>query len=980
MHGVPKRPMTGHSTERYQSTSLGDESVPSLSIESSLRRPYLRHPLGLSVSLPHPNHLLLPRSSMAKKSKIRGWQEIESDLKQAFASPVSPSDIPYLLLATFGCSPAEIKRYREGKGTMRSFDGLLIKKLFCYRAVADSLQLGPTLEALKGEKLVESAKPKIIAVSDGSTLLAWDTREQETYENVLTGLWSDYRFFYPLMGVERCHTIAEVEADVRAAEKLGRLHDELRAHNDFATEEELHELNLFITRLLFCFFAEDTGIFPEGLFTNSIQQFTQLDGSDLGQYLESAFAIMDVEERTDRGNQLIQQFPYVNGGLFARHARVPTMSARSRKLILECGALNWRDINPDIFGSMIQAVADGDLRSSVGMHYTSVPNIRKVIDPLFLDDLRATYTTLQKQEQEAEHAFRLGQIKQRELQDRRKKLLPLCDSLLDRIGRMRFFDPACGSGNFLIITYKELRLLEMDILSLKRSCQGLATGMDFVGDSVISIGQFYGIELLDFPHEVAKLSLWLAQHQMNKLLQERFGYLIPALPLQNIEGIHLGNACTLDWEEVCPHRPEDEVYIFGNPPYLGASLQDKTQKAEVLTLWGKKGGSIDYIANWFIKGARYIGKSNAKCAFVSTNSICQGEQVSLIWPSLLRFVEIEFAYTSFKWGNNAKGNAGVTVIIVGLTPREKAKAKHLYIGATSLTPEEISPYLTPSPSVIIAKKGKPLTPGFPEMRLGNKPSDGGGLIINEKEREYLISQDERLKQFIRPLVGAQELVKGLRRYCFWIEDGELEEAKQSPEIAKRLTQVKEFRSKSTEISTREMAQAPHRFYFIAHQESPRIIIPSTTSEAREYIPMDYQIDGKTIVLNSALAVYDAPMWLFAVLTSRMHMAWVRTIGGKLKTDYRYSAQICYNTFPFPKLSKQVCSLLEVAAEEVLLCRADYVGKALAELYDPKTMPEPLRQAHAEVDRLVDTCYRSEGFASDEERLAELFRRYASATR
>nr|WP_313965957.1 DNA methyltransferase [uncultured Porphyromonas sp.] len=919
---------------------------------------------------------------MAKKSKIRGWQEIESDLKQAFASPVSPSDIPYLLLATFGSSPAEIKRYREGKGTMRSFDGLLIKKLFCYRAVAESLQLGPTLEALKGEKLVESAQPKIIAVSDGSTLLAWDTREQESYENVLTGLWSDYRFFYPLMGVERCHTIAEVEADVRAAEKLGRLHDELRAHNDFATEGELHELNLFITRLLFCFFAEDTGIFPEGLFTNSIQQFTQLDGSDLGQYLESAFAIMDVEERTDRGNQLIQQFPYVNGGLFARHARVPTMSARSRKLILECGALNWRDINPDIFGSMIQAVADGDLRSSVGMHYTSVPNIRKVIDPLFLDDLRATYTTLQKQEQEAEHAFRLGQIKQRELQDRRKKLLPLCDSLLDRIGRMRFFDPACGSGNFLIITYKELRLLEMDILSLKRSCQGLATGMDFVGDSVISIGQFYGIELLDFPHEVAKLSLWLAQHQMNKLLQERFGYLIPALPLKNIEGIRLGNACTLDWEEVCPHSPEDEVYIFGNPPYLGSRVQEASHKADMaLVFKGEpKYKDLDYICCWFAKAARFIQGTKAQVAFVSTNSITQGLQVPLLWNILNKYgVEIGFAHTSFKWTNNAKGNAGVTVIILSLRSPSSAP-KYLYTPKGMQIVDNISPYLIDAPSLVIEGLTKPLNGDSPQMYFGNMPNDGGALIINEKEREHLIAQDNRLKRFIRPLVGAQELVRGLRRYCLRIVDRELEEAKQSPEIVRRLAQIQEFRSKSTEISTRMKAQTPHRFYFSAHKESPRIIIPAHTSEVREYIPMDYQTDGKTIVLNSALAVYDAPMWLFAVLTSRMHMAWMRTIGGKLETRYRYSAQICYNTFPFPRLSKQVCSQLEAAAEEVLLCRADYVGKTLAELYDPKTMPEPLRQAHAEVDRLVDACYRSEGFASDEERLAELFRRYASATR
>lgn len=915
---------------------------------------------------------------MAKKSAARSWQLIEEDLRSLFADPVAAEEVPYRLLRAFGRSEAVLRRYQDGKGIVKTFDGLLIKADLAFRPVLSPDALAPTLEAMKGEKLVRSASPKLLLVSDGTTILGWDSRYEESYENQTTGLWADFRFFYPLMGVERTHVVAELEADVRAAEKLGRLHDELRAYNDFASPADLHALNLFITRLLFCFFAEDTGIFSEGLFTDSVRSYTQEDGSDLADYLSAAFRMMNQRERLGLSNTIVEQFPYVNGGLFAQDAPVPTMTRRARKLILESGGLNWQAINPDIFGSMIQAVADADLRSAVGMHYTSVPNIRKVIDPLFLGELRSAYDALRRRFEEADHAFRLGEISLRERASRLKALQGPIAELLGRIGRMRFFDPACGSGNFLIITYKELRLLEMDLIGLQRDCAGEGAGLDFVGSSVVRLDQFYGIELLDFPHEVARLSLWLAEHQMNRLLQDRYGITVPALPLKSIAHIHQGNACRLDWQALCPHSPEDEVYLFGNPPYLGSRVQEAEHKADMAAVFAgeAKYKDLDYICCWFVKAAQYLQDSKAQAAFVSTNSIAQGLQVPLLWKILAKYsVEIGFAHTSFKWTNNARGNAGVTVIILSLRSPSNAP-KYLYSASESKQVGEISPYLIDAPALLIEGLTKSLS-GFPHMNFGNMPNDGGALLMNAAEMKHLIAQDPQAEKFIRPVLGSQELIRGEKRYCLWIEDKEVEEAEQSPEIRKRIEQCRKKRLASKDAGTKKLAERPHQFRD-RNVGYPMLMIPRVSSEARDYIPMEYLDDGKTIVTDLISVIYGAPVWLFAVLTSKIHMAWVRTIGGKLKTDYRYSAQICYNTFPFPTVGAAERAQLEALAEEVLLCRADFPEKTLAELYDPKAMPVTLRAAHDAVDAFVDRLYRAEGFSSDEERLAELFRRYARA--
>ena len=564
---------------------------------------------------------------MAKKQNL-SYQDIESALTVFKEKDVVAGEVGYEILKAFGKGDADIRRYRDGKGVLARYDGLLIKGLFGYKSVSTT-SLTATLEEMKQDPQIIKAAPKIVAVSDGETILAYDMREKESYENPLNRLYCDFAFFYPLCGVERFTNIDESPADVKAAEKLAKLHDELRAYNEFSSRSELHDLNIFIARLLFCFFAEDTGIFEDNLFTGSVVRYTKEDGSDLADYLDAAFNVMDVRLRNEDTLKIISQFPYVNGGLFAKHIQIPKMGFRSRKIIIECGELDWKNINPDIFGSMIQAVVDPNVRANQGMHYTSVPNIMKVINPLFLDDLQGAYNHLRDQYEQKKRQYDIGGLTDTQYNKDLKVIHKDCQKLLGRMSKMKFFDPACGSGNFLIITYKALRMLEMDILRLMRQ---IIPELDFFDSSVIQLKQFYGIELLDFPHEVAMLSMWLAEHQMNRKLHDDFGVNTQALPLHNITQIVCGNACRMDWKEVCPHTAEEEVFVFGNPPYLGSKLQSTEQKKDISIAFGslKNSKILDYIAIWFYEASKYIQGTKAQYAFVSTNSICQGEQVGIL--------------------------------------------------------------------------------------------------------------------------------------------------------------------------------------------------------------------------------------------------------------------------------------------------------------------------------------------------------------
>ncbi len=878
------------------------------------------------------------------------YKDIETKLA-AFKGDFLASDIPYILLSAFGTTDTYIRRYKDGKGIIARYDGLLIKGKLAYKE-ADTLHLTDTLEEMKRDAAVQRASARLLLVSDGITLLAYDPKEEETYDNKLSALWLDFQFFYPLCGVERYRGIEENPADVKAAEKMAKLHDEIRRYNELSSESDVHDLNIFMTRLLFCFFAEDTGIFEDNLFTNSIRRFTQEDGSDLSDYLDECFNVMDKSLRINIP-VIISQFPYVNGGLFKKHIQIPRLSGRARRLILECGELNWKNINPDIFGSMIQAVVTPSQRGSLGMHYTSVPNIMKVIQPLFLDQLYEEFTAAK------DNVKRLRQ-------------------LLLRISRMKFFDPACGSGNFLIIAYKELRRLEIQIWQRISQVNKGQIELPFVN---IQISQFYGIEIDDFAHEVATLSLWLAEHQMNCLFTRSFANVtIPALPLRANDNIRQGNACRVDWNEVCPHEKDEEVFVFGNPPYLGSKLQDENQKADITFVFKKLKNSkiLDYISIWFYLASHYIKGSVAKYAFVSTNSICQGEQVSVLWPEIFtNEQEIFFAYTSFKWSNNAKHNAGVTVAIIGVQHKNKMP-KTIYTNDTKVNTESINPYLSAGRQTIVYKQTA--TPAqLPKMCFGCMPYDKGHLLMNSEEYKSFMEQYPQDAHFLKKILGSEEFINGIVRYCLWIDDEELTGALQNPEISKRIRMTRDYRLKSPDVSGRKLALKAHQFREHPILNREKIILPAVSSERREYIPMGY-LDEGTVVSNSAFAVYDAPMWLFGILTSKMHMAWVKTVGGRLKTDYRYSAQLCYNTFPFPTISAEKKAEIEAAAEEVILCREDHPGSTLAELYDPDKMPDNLREAHHALDLIVESCYQSTPFANDEERLECLFKLYEKMTK
>lgn len=911
---------------------------------------------------------------MAKKIQL-GYKDIESRLAALKTREVKPADVGYEILMAFGKSEKDVSRYRDGKGVLKTFNGLLIKGLFCF-CDTETVRLTERLEQLKSNEQVSKAAPKIIAVSDGKTVLAYDTRENDTYEQQLKKMHSDFSFFYPLMNVERIHNTEENPADVKAAEKLAKLHDEIRAYNEYNSDDDLHDLNIFITRLLFCFFAEDTGIFAENLFTNFIRRFTKDDGSDLSYMIGQAFRVMNVpyKERSENTTREISDFPYVNGGLFATDIPIPQMGYKARKIILESGDLNWKDINPDIFGSMIQAVVNPDVRAKEGMHYTSVPNIMKVINPLFMDDLRGEYNRLADAYNQKKSLYEMSANTRYQFFNECNPIIKGCNKLLTRMSKMKFFDPACGSGNFLIITYKQLRLLEIEILKLRMKCQPELM-LDFIDASCIRIDQFYGIELLDFPHEVAMLSLWLAEHQMNNKFHADFGVNVAALPLHNINQIKCGNACRVDWEEVCPHTKEEEVFVFGNPPYLGSRHQDKDQKEDMNYIFKKDSGSLDYISCWFLKGKQFIEGTFAQCAFVTTNSICQGLQVALLWKRILENgVEIAFAHTSFRWSNNAKHNAAVTVAIVGLTAHKRKK--YLFSNGKIAEVENITAYLFPGKNIYVSNSTKPLSEGIPQMNFGNMAADNGYFFFTKEEKEDFIAKEPFSESFFRRIYGSEEFINGKERWCLWLNGYQVSDFDNYPLIKDRIEKVKAVREKS---SRPQLASIPHLFAQITQPEGiDFIILPSVSSEKRKYIPIGF-LDPSIKATNLCMVIGTNEISLFGILTSEMHMTWVRTVGGRLETRYRYSAGLCYNTFPFPTISDTKKSEIEEAATNVLLARANYPEKTLADLYDPEKMPEDLREAHEELDRIVESCYPGAPFANDEARLECLFRLYEKMT-
>lgn len=906
---------------------------------------------------------------------MSGFQLTAEIIEQRLKVLTPSANLIYDVLTAYDVPRNLITRLRSGDlNKAKISHSILWKNKLFYTEVMPGM-LVDTFATVQQEQSILKLKPRFIIVSDGKRWAAFDIKTKHTRSFPIAELYKHHDFFLPWARIEQATVILDSPADIRAAQRMGKLFDALRRDNPTIAP---HDLNVFLARLLFCLFAEDSGIFEnKNIFTDLVTRVSREDGSDLKSILGRLFKIMNTPMNSPSRRtlpEIYKRFPYVNGGLFARETEVPAFSPKSRAAVLEAGALNWGEINTDIFGNMFQACLDQDKRQSLGEHYTSVPNIMKVLHPLFLEELQ-------------------------EAAEKAKGDVRAVNALIKRMTNMRFFDPACGSGNFLLIAYKELRRIEMALLESVQHEKGISIFPN------ISISQFYGIEIDDFAHEIATLSMWLVEHQMNKVFQETFDKYIPALPLKKNENIVLGNALRLDWGSVCPKEdtnaaplytvnelwanshPEAfqkkiyDVYVFGNPPYAGKQAQSNEQKedlAKVFEGW-KKTGCLDYILCWFRLGVKYIQGSNAKCAFVATNSITQGEQVSAFWPRILKDgVEISFAYSSFRWSNNAKYNAGVTCVIIGIESGNCINKKKIYSETQARSVQNISPYLREDDNTIIGSKERQIS-ALPDIAFGTMPNDGGSLILDSQECSKLLNACPEARKYIKWLVGSAELLRGQKRYCLWLQDISEQDMAAMGEIRERVKRCRDYRLSSKRATTRKLAATPHLMGEIRYKPTDAIIVPSVSSERRAYIPMGY-VDSGTVISNAAFAIYDAEPWVFAIVSSAMHMAWMRTTCGRLKTDYRYSAKLCYNTFPIRKLKPAEKEMLNEAAFAVLDIRQKHTEMTLGDMYQPDLMPEDLKQAHHHMDTLVDSIYRKQPFNTDEERLQSLFALYKEMTR
>lgn len=885
---------------------------------------------------------------------------IES-LEQACSSLLQDEFI-FSFLDAYGFPKSTITRLRNGDDSRNvgTGDDIGLKKKLYFRVVPVGQDVAAEAETLKESELIVRHDIRFVIVTDCETLVAFDLKAQERLITDLAELDKQYTFFLPLAGYEKAVMYSEHPADLKATEKMGQLFDLIRERNVLTKPEDIHALNVFLTRLLFCFYAEDTGIFGEKQLTSTLQACTRDDGSDVDQFFTDLFSVLNLKQDAPERKRMpshFQAFLYVNGGLFRDDEPVPEFGRKARRLLLDCGALNWSEINPDIFGSMFQAVIDEEQRGNLGQHYTSVSNIMKVIQPLFLDTLHAE----------------LGKSRGNE-----KKL----KSLLLRLQNLRIFDPACGSGNFLIIAYRELRKLEMEVIDALN-----AVGkQDVMYYSGISLAQFYGIEIDDFAHEIATLSLWLAEHQMNRVFKDKFGYAEAVLPLKEGGNIVCGNSLRLDWEEACPSTDAQgnayEVYICGNPPFLGTTERSAAQSADMKHVFSsfKSIGYLDIVAAWFWKGANYIKDRNAQCAFVSTSSICQGDQTSLLWPPIFNLgIQIGFCYKTFPWSNNAKGKAAVHVVIIGLK-NETDKEINPQIfeisqdGAISSEVENISPYLVAGSNLCVIPRTQPLK-SVSRMIFGNKPTDGGHLYLTAQERDHFIENYPQHAYWIRKILGANEFLNGGERWCLWLADIPLEDVMRIPEVASRCEKIRALRLEAGHAAALKGAERPHTFLQVAQpKDGHYILVPSVSSERRAYVPIGFQ-SADVISSNLNMMIPNATLYEFGILTSEMHNDWMRAVAGRLESRYRYSATLVYNTFPWPEASEAKRKNIESLAEEVLLIREDYPGKSLADLYDPDKMPAPLLVAHKALDRAVEALYRERPFRDASERLEHLFARY-----
>lgn len=925
--------------------------------------------------------------------------EIEEALSTLAEKPFDGPEFPFAFLEAFGNKPTAINRLRKGDTNASDLPGGILQRNNVHILVSPPGEVAAALKALRASTKTVQAKAKFILATDGQTMEIEELASGEHRACEFEKFTDHFGLLLPLAGISTIKEIKDNPVDIKATGRLNKLYVELLSKNpDWAKAARRPDMNHFMARLVFCFFAEDTDIFNgDSLFTGTLERMTEGDGSNTAQVLETIFKAMNVPGEARAATKLprwAEAFPYVNGGLFGGSTEVPTFTKIARSYLLRAGKLNWKEINPDIFGSMIQAVADDDERGELGMHYTSVPNILKVLNPLFLDDLRT----------------QLGAA-----DDNKIKLL----NLRKRMARIRVFDPACGSGNFLVIAYKQMRAIEWEINQRRGEPQL---------KSEIPISNFRGIELRDFPAEIARLALIIAEFQCDVLYRGQKEALSEVLPLDSQNWITCGNALRLDWLAICPatgtgvkvvaddlfktpleqaeidfENEGGETYICGNPPYLGSKKQTDEQKADlgaVLDKRIKNWKSLDYVAGWFIKAADYGTKTKATSAFVSTNSVCQGQHVPILWPEIFRVgTQIVFAHTSFKWANLASHNAGVTVVIVGISSTAEV-ARRLYSINGDVVEQKvvanINAYLVPGPNVEVQQATNPQQ-GLTPMQFGNHPYYGAALVLSTDEAREIVGQESAASRYVRPFYGSTEFIDQSPRACLWISDEEAEEATRLDPIAKRIAAVKAARTaagngegksnkagvkKKQDLSAKKLARTPWRFREQVMPEKHSIIIPRVSSENRPYLPVGL-LDRECVIQEKAFAMYDAPIWNIALIASRMHWVWIGTVCVRMRTDFSYSNTLGWNTFPLPPLTDQNKADLTGSAQAILLAREAHFPMNIADLYDPVRnrkanpafMPESLLRAHERNDEVLERIYIGRRFKNDTERLEKLFDLY-----
>jgi len=798
----------------------------------------------------------------------------------------------------------------------------------------------------------EKDLPKYVLVSDFENLRLYDLEENKQWDFHLKDLHKKAHLFDFIAGYKKQEYKEEDEVNIKAAELMGRLYDSI-AEAGYSG----HDLNVLLVRVLFCLFADDSGIFNQGQFKRYIENRTSEDGSDLGMHLGMIFQVLN-QSREKRPNILdeeLNQFEYVNGGLFADPISISPFTSEMRLRLLQACAFDWSKISPAIFGSLFQSVMDKNARRHLGAHYTSEKNILKLIKPLFLDELKEELDACGKNNQKLS-AFQ------------------------ERLSKLKFLDPACGCGNFLVIAYRELRLLELEMLKRRFGEQTQLGLYDLKQYIHMRPEQFFGIEIEEFPAEIAKTAMWLMDHQMNELVGQTFGKNVPDLPLTKGATIFVGNALRKDWEEIVSKN--ELSYILGNPPFVGSKMMSIEQRNDILAVFdnAKGVGVLDYVSGWYIKAAKYIQGTRIKCAFVSTNSITQGEQVGILWSLLLKKfgIKIHFAHKTFKWSNEARGKAAVFCVIIGFADLD-ADEKFLFeYENVSGEPHEIkvkniNPYLVSADDVIVESRQNPIC-HVPKMSFGNMPLDGGNLLLSDDEKNNILQSNPESEKFIKPLISAKEFLNKGKRWCLWLVDANPEELRAMPEVMDRIEKVRQFRLASKASSTQKFATAPALFRDKNNPES-FVVVPRVSSENRKYIPAGF-FGKESIVSDTCMSIPNATLYHFGILESEMHMSWVRHVCGRLKSDYRYSKDIVYNNFPWPENpNEEKVKAIESAAQEVLDVRAKYTDSSLADLYDPLTMPADLVKAHQNLDRAVDAAYGKRTFNSSAERMEFLFGLY-----